>query len=438
MVFNFHFLFTYTHKTMMGWGLGGENWGIHQLPIIHMVISGHVMVTIFFVISGYVLSHKPLKLLHSNSWERAFHTLASSTFRRGFRLYLPSIAGLFCVLVAVRLGLFHYSTMVREEGSTIRGINEQHPPIYHSLGRQIFDWYLTVVHLMDPWNWNLFYNSYNPHLWTIPVEFRCSILLFLTLLTTSKLRPRSRLCSVFALILFCVRWGRWDVVLFLSGLMLAEIDLLCGLWDSIPSHVAISRRGHRQIDYRPRGPSASNRRSLWLFIFVVGLYIASSPNSAPSKTPGYRLLSLLTPRTYPEPHRFLQTIGAIIIVASINHSPALQRAFTNSVAQYLGRISFAFYIVHGPILHSLGYSLMPNIWLITGKETDAQFCFGLLIGYAICLPVSIWAADMFWRGVDVPSVKFSRWLEHRLFAQSVSSDLPIAKESYRMRATVSQ
>jgi peptidoglycan/LPS O-acetylase OafA/YrhL len=223
MVFNFHFLFTYTHKTMMGWGLGGENWGIHQLPIIHMVISGHVMVTIFFVISGYVLSHKPLKLLHSNSWERAFHTLASSTFRRGFRLYLPSIAGLFCVLVAVRLGLFHYSTMVREEGSTIRGINEQHPPIYHSLGRQIFDWYLTVVHLMDPWNWNLFYNSYNPHLWTIPVEFRCSILLFLTLLTTSKLRPRSRLCSVFALILFCVRWGRWDVVLFLSGLMLAVV-----------------------------------------------------------------------------------------------------------------------------------------------------------------------------------------------------------------------
>jgi hypothetical protein len=74
---------------------------------------------------------------------------------------------------------------------------------------------------------------------------------------------------------------------------------------------------------------------------------------------------------------------------------------------------------------------MPNIWLITGKETDAQFCFGLLIGYAICLPVSIWAADMFWRAVDVPSVKFSRWLEHQLFAQSVSSDLPIAKESYK-------
>jgi peptidoglycan/LPS O-acetylase OafA/YrhL len=33
----------------------------------------------------------------------------------------------------------------------------------------------------------------------------------------------------------------------------------------------------------------------------------------------------------------------------------------------LGKISFAFYVVHGPVLHCLGYSIMPNIWNLTGK-----------------------------------------------------------------------
>ena len=63
LVFNFHFLFTYTWAVSTGWGFAGQNYGIHQLPIVHILISGHIMVAIFFVISGYVLSHHPLKLM---------------------------------------------------------------------------------------------------------------------------------------------------------------------------------------------------------------------------------------------------------------------------------------------------------------------------------------------------------------------------------------
>lgn len=62
LVFNFHFLFTYTWKVAVGWGFNRDNYGLWQLPIIHMAVSGHIMVAIFFVISGYVLSYKPLKM----------------------------------------------------------------------------------------------------------------------------------------------------------------------------------------------------------------------------------------------------------------------------------------------------------------------------------------------------------------------------------------
>ncbi|OAX79637.1 hypothetical protein ACJ72_06043 [Emergomyces africanus] len=430
LVFNFHFLFTYTDKPLVGWGLDEDNFGIHQLPFIHVLISGHVMVTIFFVISGYVLSYKPLKLLQNHSWEQAFHTLASSTFRRGLRLYIPSIAGIFFVFIAVRLGFFRYSTWVRDEGLTILGTNEQHPPYFDSVIEQFRDWYLTVAHLVDPWNWNLYYNFYNPHLWTIPVEFRSSMVLFLTIISVSRFRAWIRLSLVSCLLFYCIRWGRWDVVLFLSGMLMAEIDLIQGIWETPPLAIPLTGSNstplqslsehelahddnmNSRLTTNSTTPTALPTRTTALLLTP-----QEAAAGSPEHTPFYRILSsTLTPNTYSEPHRFLQSLGSIIIVCSVNHSTHLQKMFTNALAQYLGRISYAFYIVHGPILHSLGWSLMPNIWALTGKETDAQFCFGLFIGWSICLPTSIWVADLFWRGVDAPSVKFAKWVERQLLA----------------------
>ncbi|KAJ5225277.1 hypothetical protein N7468_006502 [Penicillium chermesinum] len=401
LVFNFHFLFTYTWKV--------------ALPIIHMLISGHIMVAIFFVISGYVLSYKALKTIRSRAFDQTFTTLASSTFRRALRLYIPSLVGLTTVFIAVRLGIYNYSWLVIQEGHTIAGTNEQHPPVYQTLGKQFWDFYYTIARLMNPFDWALYYNNYNPHLWTIPVEFRCSLVLFLTTLATSRLVSNVRMCLVGSLIWFCMRYGRWDVVLFLLGMTMAELDLINGTWERPPS--AVSDNIHIRLPPQGKIVGTISRRRLWIGLFVVGLYLGSSPNLGFKWTPGYRWLWSITPRTYGEPHRFPQTLGAALIVFSINHSPDIQKLFTNPLSQYLGKISYAFYIVHGPILHSLGYALMPNIWAVTGKETNFQYCLGFFVGWTICLPIAIWAGDVFWRMVDVPSVKFARWLEDRLVAK---------------------
>ncbi|KAJ9247541.1 putative acyltransferase [Paecilomyces variotii] len=419
LVFNFHFLFTYTWKVAEGWGFAHDNWGIHQLPIIHMLISGHVMVAIFFVISGYVITQKPLRTIRSKSWERSLVVLSSSTFRRALRLYIPSLTGIFLVFVAVRLGCYNYSHHVLKSGTTILGTNEQHPPVMRTFRAQFWDWYYTVIRLMDPFNWGLYYNNYNPHLWTIPVEFRSSLVLFTTMLATSRLRTRVRIFLVVFLIWFCTRVDRWDVVLFLCGMLMSEIDIITGLWDGPSLDEKPRSRGVLSDFMRQYG------RSFWIAMFVLGLYIGSSPNQGVKWTPGYGWLARLTPRTYNEPHRFPQTIGAVIIVCSINHSKDVQKLFTNSLSQYLGKISFAFYIVHGPILHSLGYSIMPSIWRFTGKETNLQYCTGFLIGWLTCFPIALWAGDLFWRLVDIPSVNFAHWIEKRLVdesrAQSVRS-----------------
>ncbi|KAL3443506.1 acyltransferase family-domain-containing protein [Aspergillus insuetus] len=425
LVFNFHFLFTYTWKVAVGWGFNNDNFYLYQLPIIHVLVSGHIMVAIFFVISGYVLSYKPLKLIRSRSWEETFVTLASSTFRRGLRLYVPSIVGIFLVLVAVRVGVYNYSQTVLYEGHTIRGTNEQHPPIMvKSLVKQLWDWYATIARLIDPFDWALYYNNYNPHLWTIPVEFRSSIVLFLTILATSRVKTAVRLSLVSTLVWFCMRYGRWDVVLFLSGMLMAEVDLIQGLWDKSPS--ADGELKEKQAWSAHTAPSTSKPQQpfrllspkRWIALLFLGLYLGSTPNTGYKFTPFFMWTWHITPKTYPEPHRFPQTLGAVMIVYSINHSKDIQKLFINPVSQYLGKISFAFYIVHGPILHSLGYSLMPNIWNITGKETDFQYCLGFFIGWAICLPISLWAGDLFWRLVDIPSVSLARWIEGKVLART--------------------
>ncbi|KAF3480891.1 uncharacterized protein GIQ15_06238 [Arthroderma uncinatum] len=418
LVFNFHFLFTYTNKSMVGWGFAHRNRNVLQLPVVHLLISGHAMVAVFFVLSGYVLSYKSLKLLRTRSWEQAFRSLASSTFRRAFRLFIPAIVSILFITLAVRLGVYDYSEWVRQEGRTITGTDEEHPPIFLTCKEQIWDAYLAAVHLVDPWNWNLYYNAYNPHLWTIPVEFRCSLFLFIVLLSTSLLRIWCRLASVSFLTFYCIRWGRWDVALFLSGMMMAELDITYNGATLSHGHATLLPTQANSTEYSvekiPPCHQPLSLRVMYILAFSLGLYIASCPNRFQEYTPGFRFLSTFTPKSYAEKHRFLQSIGAIILVFCISRCHTLQRPFLNHLAQYLGHISFSLYVVHGPILHSLGYSIMSCIWQWMGRKSDFQFCLGLLLGYVVCLLVSIWAAHMFWRVVDLPTVRFAKWLEYQL------------------------
>jgi peptidoglycan/LPS O-acetylase OafA/YrhL len=160
------------------------------------------------------------------------------------------------------------------------------------------------------------------------------------------------------------------------------------------------------------------KRSFWILVFIMGLYFASSPNIGEGETPGYRYLATLVPKSYSQKYRWWQSIGGILIVLSVKNSKDIQPLFTNAFAQYLGNISYAFYIVHGPTLHSLGYTVMKTAWKYTGKETMTNYYVGFLMGWLVIMPVVFWVADLFWRTVDVPCVRFARWVEGKCEAKS--------------------
>jgi len=425
-VFFFHTIWTYRNFVEFGYGAGPENNLVIQLPFIRLFYAGHAMVAVFFVVGGYVISLKPLKQMRSYAWEDLHLTLVSSLFRRGLRIYIPAIVATFMTMLTVYCGLWEYP---RQYVNDRRYVNyaDIHPAPADTFHAQFHDWFTSTMGMTNLWRYyndgflQPYYNPYDPHLWTVAYEMRSSIIVMLTLITLSRCREITRLSLVIAMIVFCGYWDRWECMLFLSGTLLAEIDLIyrSGLDTSytlnLPGHVS---RLSQTISTNPRFTFPGRLgEKIWYILFTTGCYLSSCPNLAIDETPGYRTLFKLSPASITDPKRFIQGLGAVLITWSVANSPTLQKPFLTRFAQYMGKISYAFYIVHGPCIHIVGLSVTPLMWQIVGMNSIARYLLGFALGSAVLGVTVFWAADLFWRGVDCNAVKLSRRVEEWCFVR---------------------
>ncbi|THW75949.1 hypothetical protein D6D17_10499, partial [Aureobasidium pullulans] len=81
--------------------------------------------------------------------------------------------------------------------------------------------------------------------------------------------------------------------------------------------------------------------------------------------------------------RYWTMWGALLVVWSTSNSLILQRLFNHKVSQYLGKISFGFYLVHGCAIQTVGYLLSAFVWSITGYTTSAKKEAGFVLA-SIC------------------------------------------------------
>jgi peptidoglycan/LPS O-acetylase OafA/YrhL len=232
------------------------------------------------------------------------------------------------------------------------------------------------------------------------VEFRCSLYLFLVLLGTSRLQPIFRYMTLIVCIIFSLTRDRWDFVLFMMGMGLVEFDHIQG------------------IHTRPNVPRPAMSRSktshyAWIFACFAGLYLLSRPSAAIEKTPGWYWLCAMVPKGW---NRFFKIPGATLFVMAVGRLPSFQRFFNRPTVQYFARISYALYLVHGPVIHVVGYKLEQWIWGMTGV-VGWWYYFGLCLSCCFTLPVSIWAADVFWRAFDTPTANFAKWLEAEMIKE---------------------
>ncbi|EFQ34868.1 acyltransferase [Colletotrichum graminicola] len=379
-----------------------------QLPFLRVIYSGRPMVHIFFVISGFVLSLKSLKLARKHDYDGLHRTLSSSVFRRGFRLFLPTTASTFMVLVTIRLGW----------------VGEALPTLWD----QLVDWKNAVWRITFSWQWDITqFLPYDTHLWTIPIEFSHSLLLFIVLTGVSRMKTYLRLASVFAIMIYCLKCGHWAGFEFLSGMGLAEIGLIQEARRERATAAASYDKEASDMEASVASDPPSSSMATRLFkTFLIGnlifaLFVAGWPNQKADTTPGLAPLW----RNTMEPFFTMggdlvsfpwYALGAVQVVATLQQIKTLQDIFVTPLAQYLADISYALYLVHGPMLNLLSNRWMPIVWAFVGGRDEAGM-LGRLIAWIIgalsmTVPV-VWGSDVFWRTVDVKSVELARWIEDR-------------------------
>lgn len=149
-----------------------------QLPVLRIVFSGGAMVAIFFVIPGYVLSTKPLRLVRQGRHDDLLENLASSAFRRGPRLFIPCIVSTFLTAILAIMGAFV------DEGAA------RHYPHAETLWAQMGSWVHKTLWFVNPFAGG---TGFEENLWTIPAEFQGSLVIFLCVLGLSRCRNTTRL-----------------------------------------------------------------------------------------------------------------------------------------------------------------------------------------------------------------------------------------------------
>ena len=389
IVFFHHYSQIWLPGLRPGWGSSSSANHILQLPVVRILFSGGAMVSIFFVVSGYVLSTKPLRLIHEGKNEELLANLASSTFRRGPRLFVPCVASTFITALLAMMGAFVDEGVAR------------HYPREGTLWAQMASWAHETAWFVNP---RAEGTGFEPNLWTIPTEFSGSLLVFLCVLGLSRVRDVVRLGCLVGLIMYWLWFGYWMTILFLGGVLLADIQ-------------------HHRCESPSKDPSTglkSRRDKIlqWLLVFLA-LFLLSMPEYDEAVTESYGYATLSTSLTPPSwhnhwgPGRWWPCLSSLMLVAIIDHAGSesiIQRCFTWRFPQYLGRISFSLYLCHGMMLYSLGLRVTNLCFFLFGRKSTFRYGFSLSIGTCVFVPVLFWVSDVFTVVVDRGAVVLSRSL----------------------------
>ncbi|WYZ42506.1 hypothetical protein EsH8_VI_000205 [Colletotrichum jinshuiense] len=311
--------------------------------IRHLFTGGHFAVSVFFVISGYVLSAKPLSLIQSAEYGKLAENLGSALFRRWIRLFLPLVATTF-----IYMSLIHIFDL------WIDNIERQ-----STWKEDVWSWYCELKNFsfIFTTGGNPFF-SWNPHLWSIPVEMKGSIIIYTALLAFSRCTRNARLwCEVGLAFYFMYIADGWYGAMFVMGMMLCDLDLL-------------AKKNDLPAIFKRLEPA---KVFIYYHLFVISIYLGGVPSFSRnvmklSDNRGWYYLSLLKPQAVYDFKWFYLFWAAVLLVASIPRIWWLKRFFETRFCQYLGRISYALYLVHGPVLGTLG----DRIYTAVGFYKDSE------------------------------------------------------------------
>merc|ERR1712169_86828 len=274
----------------------------------------------FVVLSGYVLSYKSIRLIHDDNGSALLESLCSSIFRRGMRLFLPVIPATYYTMIMIHNG-WH-----RSLNRTVK------VPAPLPLWNQTAHWSAEVQAMLYPFTWQERRHIYGIQLWTLPIEFRASLVIFLTLLGLSKAQTAFRMFVVGFLAVYSLATAaHWEMSLFFAGIMLAELNRI-----QLKSKFNLKNF----IQDRTKLHWAEQAiQGFWVLLFMFSWFLGCWPDKSADTSPGYVFFTSITPSNMPGDWgrtRFWATLAAPMMLLAMENFPMFRRPFLTPCAQYLG------------------------------------------------------------------------------------------------------
>lgn len=340
--------------------------------------DGYVAVSIFFLISGMVLTY---------SFEASAASVPSQVMRRLTRLGLP-------MAVSVLLGALWFTLLPHahlQAGDILQDAWTKlpsPPPIgILPLAREIFICGLLFGHahfslilpgvLGERLGLPSLIRSYNDPLWTLHLEFWGSLLVLALAVSKRGLQAgaHAAVCGLLALGFIAHPLG-----LFVLGYLTAQL-------------------------LRTDGWQRFVRRRFAAVLGIAALVLGASMSAHVAPALVMRFYDYLTafeklPMRADEFH-FYSQYGAILIFFGVLLLPPVQIGLSSRLGRVLGRYSFSLYLVHFPILMTVTAAML--VW---AQPLGPVISVGLPV--AIGLAVTLLFAVLFERLVDVPATVLSR------------------------------
>lgn len=363
-------VFTHFAAAFYPYSLFGDRYQYKQISAIELMfnqgplgllLAGHFAVSLFFILSGYVLSYKYV------GREKMRVRLIAAMLKRPVRLGGVVLFTIILSYILMSSGLYH-NRQVALYTSSIPWF-ERYWEIVPPLKTFLADL------LLRPFSRGLVYNA---PLWTLKWELYGSYLVFAYLFFVGNFKYRIVLLS-FLIYVFSHSY----YLCFLLGILFAEVEAI------------LIARNWRIPDY------------FLLAIFPLGLFLSSRPNYVANITLSNSIYGWLPAEFNTFSKGGYAVIGAIMVFACVLFCTPLQALLDKSVLRYLGRISYTLYALHfiflGSISSFLYYILVERI------GHNAAFWCAFLLSF----PLYVLGADLSNRWVDANAVRFSNWLGKR-------------------------
>ncbi len=318
-------------------------------------IDGQLMVAVFFVMSGYVLT---------DAYSRATDHPANRIASRIIRLYAPAISAFFLATIIDFLANPISRTLAKKTGWHLLGAWSNHP----SLAIRVSDLAGTFVGYKDSGLLHLstlipLDSSVCVPLWTISYELLGSILI----ITLTQALKRSYPTWIAVVISGVLVFGIREIGLFIIGHLLRQ-------WSP-------QRRGAR---YRTIASCSA------LLGFVAINHLGWDFHQARLDATLSGLLN------HPSPVNALKSAGGALIVAFVLAFRPIQAALESRPATFLGGLSFPIYLVHWPIVVGAG-----SIMYAQGHKNPNTI---FLCSLVIVIPYAL----LFSALIDKPAIRISR------------------------------